>query len=111
EWCSQRGADEIVSLLWDAGVPVAKVMQPHRQADLPQLVARGFFEPVEHPVTGTIRHSTLPMRFSAGPPRLHRRHAPLLGEHNEEILGELGIPPDEIAALAADGTIGQAPVL
>jgi crotonobetainyl-CoA:carnitine CoA-transferase CaiB-like acyl-CoA transferase len=90
---------------------VAKVMQPHRQADLPQLVARGFFEPVEHPVNGTIRHSTLPMRFSAGPPQLHRRHAPLLGEHNAEILGQLGIPSEEIAALTAQGTIGRAPAL
>jgi crotonobetainyl-CoA:carnitine CoA-transferase CaiB-like acyl-CoA transferase len=111
EWCLQRGADEIVELLWDAGVPVAKVMQPHRQADLPQLVARDFFEPVEHPVNGTVRHSTLPMRFSAGPPQLHRRHAPLLGEHNAELLGELGILPAEIAALVAEGTIGQAPAM
>ena len=52
--------------LWEAGVPVAKVMQPHRVGDLPQLEHRGFFEEVDHPVNGTARHSTLPMRFSAG---------------------------------------------
>ena len=33
---------------WLAGVPVAKVMQPHRQTELEQLVARGFFERLEH---------------------------------------------------------------
>jgi crotonobetainyl-CoA:carnitine CoA-transferase CaiB-like acyl-CoA transferase len=111
EWCLRHSADEIVTRLWDAAVPVAKVMQPHRQADLPQLVARGFFEPVEHPVNGSIRHSTLPIRFSAGPALLNRRHAPLLGEHNDELLAELGVAPEEIAALMADGTIGRAPVL
>jgi crotonobetainyl-CoA:carnitine CoA-transferase CaiB-like acyl-CoA transferase len=111
EWCRPRTADEIVEQLWDAGVPVAKVMQPHRQTELPQLAAREFFESVDHPVNGTVRHGTLPMRFSAGPRRLHVRHAPLLGEHNDELLGELGLTPDEIAALATDAIVGQSPVL
>jgi crotonobetainyl-CoA:carnitine CoA-transferase CaiB-like acyl-CoA transferase len=108
-WCAARGADEIVQRLWDAGVPVAKVMQPHRQAELPQLAARRFFEPVEHPVNGTVPHSTLPVRFSAGPRRLHLHHAPLLGQHNADLLGELGLTPEDIAALEAGGVIGRAP--
>jgi len=33
----RSGADEIVRRLWDAGVPVGEVMQPHRQTDVPQL--------------------------------------------------------------------------
>ncbi|PJE22871.1 MAG: CoA transferase, partial [Mycobacterium sp.] len=41
QWCAGRTRDEIVDTLWDAGVPVAKVMQPHRQAELDQLDARG----------------------------------------------------------------------
>ena len=107
EWCRERSADDIVECLWDAGVPVGKVMQPHRQADLAQLDFRCFFEEVEHPVAARSRYSTLPMRFSRGPERLHVRHAPLLGEHNEELLGELGLSSSEIAALEADGVIGR----
>ncbi|MEZ5143406.1 MAG: CoA transferase [Acidimicrobiales bacterium] len=107
-WCRSRPADEIVSRLWGAGVPVGKVIQPHRQAELPQLVDRGFFEEVDHPVIGTARYNTLPMRFSNGPERLHERHAPLLGEHNAALLGELGLSEAEIAALEADGIIGSA---
>jgi crotonobetainyl-CoA:carnitine CoA-transferase CaiB-like acyl-CoA transferase len=49
------------------------------------------------------------MRFGLGPERLHVRHAPLLGEHNLELLSELGLTGEEIAALEADGVIGQAP--
>jgi crotonobetainyl-CoA:carnitine CoA-transferase CaiB-like acyl-CoA transferase len=106
QWCRARSADEVVDQLWEAGVPVAKVMQPHRQPDLPQLAFRKFFEEVDHPVIGRSRYSTLPMRFSGGPERHHKRHAPLLGEHNAELLGELGLAEAEIAALEADGVIG-----
>jgi crotonobetainyl-CoA:carnitine CoA-transferase CaiB-like acyl-CoA transferase len=106
EWCRARSADDIVTNLWEAGVPVGKVMQPHEQPDLPQLAARGFFEELAHPVIGSSRYSTLPMRFSRGPEKVHERHAPLLGEHNRVLLGELGLSPKEIDTLEADGIIG-----
>jgi len=93
-------------VLWNAGVPVGKVMQPHDQPDLAQLAARGFFEEIDHPVIGPSRYSTLPMRFSRGPERVHQRHAPLLGEHNGEILTALGLTPAEQATLEADGIVG-----
>jgi crotonobetainyl-CoA:carnitine CoA-transferase CaiB-like acyl-CoA transferase len=108
-WCVERTGDEVVECLWPVGVPVAKVMQPHEQADLAQLQHRGFFENVDHPVTGAARHSTLPIRFSAGPDRFHRRHAPLLGEHTEMVLRALGVSEDELVQLDADGVIGHAP--
>ncbi|MGN6472347.1 MAG: CoA transferase, partial [Mycobacteriales bacterium] len=108
QWCRERGADDIVTQLWEAGVPVGKVMQPHRQPDLPQLQSRGFFEEVEHPVAPSARYSTLPMRFSRGPQRVHQQPAPLLGEHTVELLGELGLSTEEIAELETDGVIGMA---
>ncbi|MDT5010361.1 MAG: hypothetical protein QOH57_1978, partial [Mycobacterium sp.] len=108
-WCRRLTGDEVVARLWNAGVPVAKVMQPHRQTELPQLAFRRFFEDVEHPLKGAVPHSTLPFRFTGGPPRLHRRHAPLLGEHNRELLTEVGLTVAEIDQLDADGVIGQAP--
>jgi crotonobetainyl-CoA:carnitine CoA-transferase CaiB-like acyl-CoA transferase len=111
DWCRSRGGDEIVETLWPAGVPVAKVMQPHRQTELAPLVDRGFFEDAGHPVNGTAPHSTLPARFSNGPQRFHRSHAPLLGEHNREILSGLGVSDDEIVQLEADGVIGNAPAM
>lgn len=108
-WCAERSGDEIVESLWPAGVPVARAMQPHRQAELPQLAHRGFFEEAAHPVNPAVRHSTLPVRSTHGPKRFHRRPAPLLGEHNHELLRELGLSDAEIAALEADGVIGNAP--
>ena len=108
-WCAARKADEVVELLWAQGVPVAKLVQPHEQGELAQLQARGFFEVVDHPVLGSARYSTLPMRFGRRRHELHTRHAPLLGEHNSELLAELGLTGTEIDRLERDGVIGRSP--
>ena len=110
-WCEHRSADNVVTVLWDAGVPVAKVMQPHRQTELDQLAFRGFFEELDHPVNGRANLSTVPVRFSGGPGRFHTNPAPLLGQHNHELLAELGLTESEIADLEADGIIGSAPAM
>ncbi len=110
-WCEHRSRDDIVATLWDAGVPVGKVMQPHRQTELDQLAFRGFFEEVDHPVNGRAKLSTLPMRFSGWPGLFHTNPAPTLGQHNHELLAELGLTPSEIADLEADGIIGQTPAM
>ena len=110
-WCLPLSGDEIVETLWAAEVPVAKVMQPHRQGELPQLQHRHFFEQVGHPVNATASHSTLPVGLTRGPSSFHRSPAPLLGEHNQEILRELGLGDDEISTLEADGVIGTAPAV
>jgi crotonobetainyl-CoA:carnitine CoA-transferase CaiB-like acyl-CoA transferase len=109
-WCGERTADDIVAELWDAGVPVAPVVQPHEQAELAQLQHRRFFEDVDHPVTGVARHSTLPLRFSRGPDRIHTGRAPLLGEHTEAQLRGIGVTDAELADLEAAGVIGHAPM-
>ena len=102
-------SDTAVELLCDAGVPAAKVMQPHRITEIPQLVYRRFFEQVDHPVNGPAAHSTTPIRFTDSIDHFHQTPAPLLGQHNQEILRELGLTDDEIAALQSDGIIGTAP--
>jgi crotonobetainyl-CoA:carnitine CoA-transferase CaiB-like acyl-CoA transferase len=108
-WCHERASEEILKQLWDLGIPVAKVLQPHQQADLAQLQFRGFFEQVNHPVTGSVRHSTLPMRFSTGPAKLHVRHAPLLGEHTREVLASVGVSAAQIDELEKTNVTGKTP--
>lgn len=105
EWCSSRSVSDVAEQLAAAGVPVAVVQQPHRQVDLPPLQERSFFERVDHPVMGTARYSTLPFRIEGIEGPRHRRHAPLLGEHNAELLTELGLSMAEIDKLEANGVI------
>ncbi|GLP74430.1 CoA transferase [Mycobacterium antarcticum] len=108
-WCGSRTADDIVETLCAAGIPVAKVLQPHRQTEIAQLRHRKFFQMVGHPVNAAAPHSTLPVKLSHGPDDFHRTPAPLLGQHNHELLRGLGVTDDEIATLEADGVIGTAP--
>ncbi len=110
-WCEHRAGDDIVEALWSRGIPVAKVMQPHRQTELPQLAARGFFEDVDHPVNARTPHSTLPFTSSRGPEKIHVQPAPLLGQHNHEVLSELGVSDKDIEELEAAGVIGTAPAM
>ncbi|HEY7066053.1 MAG TPA: CoA transferase [Chloroflexota bacterium] len=70
-----------------------------------QTQARGYFLEAEHPVVGKYRQVGPLHKYSAMPPRV-RRPAPLVGEHNAEILGgELGLSSDDLASLRAAGVI------
>jgi crotonobetainyl-CoA:carnitine CoA-transferase CaiB-like acyl-CoA transferase len=74
-----------------------------------QLRARGFFEPVEHPLVGLHEYPTWPMRMSAGPTSYWRGPAPTLGQHNDEVLRELGCTEDDLERLRAEHVIGTVP--
>jgi crotonobetainyl-CoA:carnitine CoA-transferase CaiB-like acyl-CoA transferase len=109
-WCQAQERDAAVSALLAAGVPAAPVVAAREAATNPQLRARGFFEALAHPVTGTHEVPGLPMRFS-GVSSWYRSPAPTLGQHTAELLHELlGLGDDEIAALRVAGVIGERPV-
>jgi crotonobetainyl-CoA:carnitine CoA-transferase CaiB-like acyl-CoA transferase len=108
DWCQQRTVAEIVEQLWSAGVPVAPVVHPSEQLDFAQLEARGFFETVDRPISGRSVHVTFPFRLPGDDGRRHRRPAPTLGQHNDEVLGGLlGLSAGDRDALRAAGVIGE----
>ena len=100
----RRTTDEWIGYCDEHSIPAARVMD---LADLdadPQLAAVGLVSISEHPTEGAYRYVADPVVYSATPTRL-RRHAPLLGEHAVEILGELGYDAGEIDAMRDEGVI------
>jgi formyl-CoA transferase/CoA:oxalate CoA-transferase len=77
---------------------------------LPEILAndhfiqRGGVVEVDHPLVSGLRNLANPIHFSETKPR-YDRHPPLLGEHTEEILGELGYDAAEITTLQEDGAV------
>ncbi|MDH4264628.1 MAG: CoA transferase, partial [Deltaproteobacteria bacterium] len=71
----------------------------------PHLNARGYFLEIEHPIIGKAKIPGIPFKLSATPGKVERP-SPLVGEHNEFILGKyLGINRAEVRKLAAEGVI------
>jgi formyl-CoA transferase len=61
---------------------------------------------IDHPVEGKVPNIGFAVKLS-GTPQQVRRHPPLLGEHTDEVLAELGIGAAERAALAAQGAFAH----
>ncbi len=64
----------------------------------------GAFTSYEHPTAGTVRTVNVPVKFSETPGDIVR-HPPMIGEHNEEILRELGYTGPEIEVMKGIGVI------
>jgi len=100
-WVKDHTVAEIMDGAQLRRIPYAIVRPPEAQLDDPQLAARGFFVPVDHPELGvTIRYPGAPCVFEATPWRIRRR-PPLLGEHTAEVLAASGL--DARAITAATG--------
>jgi len=108
-WTGARAAEAAADALRGAGVPASAVVATGSAHDNPQFAHRGFLQPMTHTVTGTTGYPGFPMRFSAFGPHLYASPPPLLGQHNAEVLAELGLTPEAIADLAARGVIGDRP--
>jgi crotonobetainyl-CoA:carnitine CoA-transferase CaiB-like acyl-CoA transferase len=105
-WCAQRTKEDAQRELLADGVPAFAAIPGYAALDDRQIAARGFWEPQTHKVVGEQDAPTWPVRFSAEPQRPARRPAPLLGEHTNEVLRELGLTSAELADLRATGVVG-----
>jgi crotonobetainyl-CoA:carnitine CoA-transferase CaiB-like acyl-CoA transferase len=106
KWTSTRDPHAVMTLLQAHGVRAGAVQtaQDLNEVD-PQLAHRGVFFEMDHPVIGAARFEGFPAQMSGSRPD-HWRSAPLVGEDNDYVFGQiLGVPPDELEDLAAEGVI------
>ena len=100
-----RSSAEWLERLDAEGVPCAPVLSRHEILTHPQVVANDLLVELEHPSGGPMRQARAAARFERTPTSL-RLPAPQLGEHSDEILGELGLAADELEQLHRDGVVG-----
>jgi formyl-CoA transferase/CoA:oxalate CoA-transferase len=101
---TSAGVDDWVERINAAGVPCGPVLDLERVFLDPQVLAREMLVELPHPERGTIKTTGLPVKLSDTPGGIERR-PPLHGEHTDEVLADVGVSPEEIAALRTIGVL------
>lgn len=99
-----RPAAEWLAALDAAGIPAGPINDVTTAFASPQAAARRMRVPLEHRVLGAVDQVGLPFQLSATPASI-RTPPPLLGEHSQAILEELGYAEEEIVRLRRVGVV------
>lgn len=98
-WTIELTHYEVMDSLQHAGVAAVPSFNAEELASDPHLGERGLLHRLDHPLLGALTVFNPPWKLSATPAEVNR-HGPLLGEHNEYVLGELlGLSREEITDL------------
>jgi crotonobetainyl-CoA:carnitine CoA-transferase CaiB-like acyl-CoA transferase len=99
-----RTAAEWCTLLDREGIPAGPINSIAEMLSEEQLQARGFVMELPHASAGALRLLASPLHLS-DTPATYRLPPPRLGEHTDQVLGELGYSTDDIAGLRARGAV------
>src|SRR5207344_1271425 len=103
EWTKTKTKFEAMDILNEYDIPCGPILSMKEIADEPSLRATGTVVEVDHPTRGKYLTVGNPIKMSDSPSDVKR--SPLLGEHTNEVLAELGYSADQIAALRAEKVI------
>jgi crotonobetainyl-CoA:carnitine CoA-transferase CaiB-like acyl-CoA transferase len=104
-WCDGKSKSEVLEALEAAKLPAAPMYSTQDVLDDPHIEAMGYLKSVPFP--GTSRDVPIietPFRMSKTPGTIRHR-APLLGEHTDEVLTELGYEAAEVTELRDGGIV------
>jgi formyl-CoA transferase len=103
EWTKTKTKFEAMDILNEHDIPCGPILSMKEIAEEPSLRNTGTVVEVDHPTRGKYLTVGNPIKMSDSPSDVKR--SPLLGEHTDEILAELGYEADQIAALRAESII------
>jgi crotonobetainyl-CoA:carnitine CoA-transferase CaiB-like acyl-CoA transferase len=101
---SSRDRNEWEKRFRDNEVIYGRIETPEEVVNDPQAYANDFFTEIDHPKTGKMKYVTMPVDFRQNPASV-KTPSPEVGQHNEEILLELGYSWDDISHLKEQGVI------
>ncbi|HEA71136.1 MAG TPA: CoA transferase [archaeon] len=101
---SSKDEQEWLKILTDAGIPCGPIYTLDKLFDDPQVLHRQMLQELNHPKAGKIKVTGLPIKFSLTPGEILTA-PPTLGQHNKEILMNLGYDESEIEKMANDKII------
>jgi CoA:oxalate CoA-transferase len=105
KWTSQRTVKEVGEIMDRERVANSPILNIQQVVDDPHLNERGYFVEVKHPIIGKAKIPGIPFQLSETPGEVERP-SPLVGEHNERILGKyLGFSREEVKKLKEEGVI------
>jgi formyl-CoA transferase len=97
KWTVTKTKFEAMTLLNEHDIPCGPILSMEELANEPSLRATGTVVEVDHPTRGKYLTVGNPIKLSDSPTEVKR--SPLLGEHTDEVLKELGYKSDEVNAL------------
>lgn len=105
-WCAARTTTDALAALEAAGLPAGPIYTPQQALDDPQVAAMNFLHAIaDYPgLHRPVPVSGFPVQLCTTPAAAPSR-PPLLGEHTDAVLAELGYSPADLAALRQDGVI------
>ena len=95
KYLEDKEADVLCEELDKMGIPVAAINQLDEIHKDPQVIEQGSLVEVEHPIAGKMRMPKPPFNFF-NQNDFPKSHAPILGQHNREVLSELGVEEKEL---------------
>ena len=103
EWTKTKTKFEAMDILNEFDIPCGPILSMKEIAHEPSLRATGTIVEVDHPTRGKYLSVGNPIKMSDSATEVNR--SPLLGEHTEEVLAELGYSKDQVAILRAEKVI------
>ena len=104
EWTKTKTIAEIEAILVRLSIPFGEIMDVGQITEHPQIQARNMVQVIDDPVLGKFRAPGIPLKVFGVSDKIEHA-APTLGQHNAEVLKELGYNDAEIDDLDKDGII------
>ncbi len=103
-WVAERTSAEAIAAFEGARVPAGPVYRPRETLDDPHIARGDFFASVNFPGIGNAKVAATPVKLHETPGEVRAR-PPVLGEHTDLVLRELGFSSAEIDALKQEGAV------